>query len=101
MVFFQYGFVFNFLGKSFDHEIKYNSAWVFKHLRRYVPPPIQLLPRVLRVFLQYAPIEDGVTGAPLFNADSFKSAKAILKHIAMGCLSDPPGMVNSLNFSTL
>jgi hypothetical protein len=67
-----------------------NFLDVLKYCRREVPKPSVLMERLRRVEAVYARIPDGVTGQPLFKARTWKRWAALLRHVEMGCLSDPP-----------
>jgi hypothetical protein len=81
-------------GKSitFDQMVLWNSDWVWKRVKRVVPPPEVLLPRVTQVFKVYGPLQDATTGLPLFNEASWDKARNILENIRMGYYSDPPNI---------
>lgn len=68
-----------------------NWDWIAKRIKRYVPEPANLLERVKMVFVLYSLNKDAKTGEPLFNSRAFAEAIKLLKHIALGCFSDPPG----------
>ncbi|KAG1786521.1 uncharacterized protein HD556DRAFT_1506943 [Suillus plorans] len=66
----------------FRQMVLTNSDWVWQRIKRLVPPPEILAPRVAEVLQTYGPLKDAVTGQPLFNDASWEKA----------CLySDPPG----------
>eukprot|EP00158_Paraphelidium_tribonemae_P005263 Partr_v1_DN27252_c1_g3_i5_m38927 putative NA len=77
---------------DFKNLLRYNSDYVFKRVRRFIPAPEILLHRVLAVYTEFAGRKDAKTGAKLFNKQAFKIAKASLIHIMKGCLSDPPNI---------
>jgi len=86
-------FILNDKGKrfaSFEDAVLYAPEWVFRRVRRYVPPPDQLLPRVAEVFKTYGPLKDSKTGEPLFNqaslirqASSFTFSSARTKRVSI------------------
>ncbi|KAF6747999.1 hypothetical protein DFP72DRAFT_1174556 [Ephemerocybe angulata] len=77
---------------TLEYLWKFRVSWLLKHCRRIIPPPEQLYPAVSKVFSTYGPLKDSTTHAPLFNKESWKTAKNILQLIYNGYLSDPPGI---------
>ncbi|KAG6821234.1 hypothetical protein H0H93_002344 [Arthromyces matolae] len=77
---------------DWDHMLRYNSTWLWRHCRRTVPPPEDLYPLVHDVFMTWGPLKDAKTGLPLFNAAAWKTAKNILELIRNGHVSDPPNV---------
>jgi hypothetical protein len=71
--------------------VLYNSEWVWQRVKRFVPPPETLAPRVLEVIQKFGPLQDAVTGQPLFNNTSWEAARTVLENIQQGYYSDPPG----------
>lgn len=68
-----------------------NSDWVWQRIKRLVPPPEILAPRVTEVLQTYGPLKDAVTGQPLFNDASWEKARLVIENIKLGYYSDPPG----------
>ncbi|SJL13797.1 uncharacterized protein ARMOST_17245 [Armillaria ostoyae] len=79
-------------GITYEQKILWSSDWVWRRVRRYVPPPEILLPRVREVFQKFGPLLDATTGQPLFNNAAWDKAKNILENIRLGYYSDPPGV---------
>jgi len=79
-------------GLSWDDKLKYHPKWLWRRVRRIIPPPEELYPLLSAVIKLYGPLEDATTGQPLFNAAAWKSAKNLLKLVQQGYLSDPPGI---------
>ncbi|KAG2055820.1 hypothetical protein BDR06DRAFT_970603 [Suillus hirtellus] len=76
---------------TFQQMVLTNSDWVWQHVRRLIPPPETLAPRVAEVLQIYGPLKDAVTGQPLFNDLSWEKARTVIENIKMGYYSDPPG----------
>jgi hypothetical protein len=77
---------------TYELAVRCKSEWVWQRVRRYIPPPEILLPRVKLVFQTYGPLCDAVTHQPLFNDVSWEKARCILENIRLGYYSDPPGV---------
>ena len=77
---------------TFDQQVLWNSDWVWRRVKRVVPPPEVLLPRVTQVFQTFGPLRDATTSQPLFNESSWDKAHNILENVRMGYYSDPPGI---------
>lgn len=78
--------------RTFEKLLATCPKWVLLHIRRIIPPPEILYPRVRKVFETYGPLKDATTKAPLFNANNWKVSKNILDLIYHGYISDPPGV---------
>ena len=79
-------------GSSWDEKLKYQPKYLWKLVRRTIPPPEQLYDLVANLFQTYGSLKDSITGQPLFNAAAWKSAKSVLKLVQAGYISDPPGI---------
>ncbi|KAJ3963491.1 hypothetical protein EV361DRAFT_956977, partial [Lentinula raphanica] len=79
-------------GLTWDFMLKFKSRWVWKHVRRTIPPPELLYPAIHDVFSKYGPLKDAKTGLPLFSSSTWKVVKNILELARNGFLSDPPGV---------
>lgn len=77
---------------EYDSMVFCHSDWVFARVRRYVPPPDELLERVMPVLLKFGPIKDATTEQPLFNDAAWDKAANICESIKLGYYSDPPGI---------
>ena len=77
---------------TFKNAVLYFSDWVWQRVKRCVPPAEILASRVVEVFRMYSPLKDAKTSQPLFNDDSWETARTIMENIKMGYYSDPPGM---------
>jgi hypothetical protein len=86
-------------GKDFDETCKFNWAWIAKRVKRFVPPPLDLVRRLTEVFLNYGPLVDNETNRQLFTKSNYEEAGKLLKHAALGCFSDPSGWYFSLLLS--
>jgi hypothetical protein len=78
---------------TFDQMVLRHPTWVWRRVKRFVPPPEVLLPHVKLILQTYGPLLDATTHQPLFNKLSWEKAKNILENIRMGYYSDPPGIV--------
>ena len=79
-------------GSSFEQKLKYQPKYLWRLVRRHVPPPEKLYKLVYTVFKTYGPLKDTITGQPLFTPNAWKNAKNVLKLIEAGYMSDPPGV---------
>ncbi|KAG6848519.1 hypothetical protein H0H93_016335 [Arthromyces matolae] len=79
-------------GVKWDYMLQYHPHWLFQRVKRYVPPPEDLLPRVTQVIQAFGPLKDAKTGTPLFNEKCWDIAKNALENIRRGYYSDPPGV---------
>ena len=77
-------------GSSWKEALTTKYLW--RLVRRTIPPPEQLYELLAGVFKTYGSLKDAATGQPLFSASAWKSAKNLLKTVQMGYLSDPPGI---------
>ncbi|KAH7919165.1 hypothetical protein BV22DRAFT_1051234 [Leucogyrophana mollusca] len=77
---------------TYQMTVLHQSDWVWQRVKRFIPPPEVLTPRVLKVLQTFGPLKDAVTGQPLFNDASWKKAKNYIENIRMGYFSDPPGV---------
>ncbi|KAK0246140.1 hypothetical protein EDD85DRAFT_944545 [Armillaria nabsnona] len=64
--------------------LRKNSGFIKKHCKFTVPPPEVLYDLVAKLFRTYRPLKDAQTGLPLFNANTWKTAKNILILIRSG-----------------
>lgn len=78
---------------SFDQKVLYKSDWVWQRVKRLVPPPEILTPRVIEVLQKFGPLKDAITGEPLFNNASWEKAQNVIENVRMGYFSDPPGVM--------
>jgi len=79
-------------GTSYNVKLLSKHDWVLKRVRRYVPPPEILLPRVSAVIKAFGPLKDAKTGQPLFNSRACEIAQNVLENIRLGHFSDPPNV---------
>jgi len=66
------------------------SRWLNKRVRRLIPAPDILVPRLKAVFAEFENIVDATTGSPLFTPLSIKAFKAVLRLAECGAVSDDP-----------
>ena len=66
-----------------------SPAWLWKRVRRYISES-NILVLVLREFFDsWGKIKCSITGQPLFSAETWKKAEAVLHDVCKGWLSDP------------
>jgi hypothetical protein len=85
----------NFLktkNSSWNEALSYHSDWLLQHVKRIVPGPEVLLPRVAAVLDSYGPLLDPTSGQPLFNSRAWEVAANVLENIRRGYYSDPPNI---------
>ncbi|KAG6877083.1 hypothetical protein C0992_010900, partial [Termitomyces sp. T32_za158] len=80
-------------GVKWDTMLQYHPKWLFQRVKRLVPPPEELYPRVSQVFQAFGPLKDAKTGIPLFNERCWNIAKNALENVRRGYYSDPPGVI--------
>jgi hypothetical protein len=76
---------------SWNKALRYKSDWLWKRIRRYVPPPEILTDRLTKLFQTMGVMECSKTNEKLFSRDNWKESENILNSAARGYLSDPPG----------
>jgi len=54
-------------------------SWLNKRVRRLIPAPDIIVPRLKAVFAEFDNIVDATTGSPLFTPLSIKAFKAVLR----------------------
>ena len=64
--------------------------WILQYVRRRIPEPQILSVRLQQVFDKFADIKDPQSSEPLFDSNMGSVIKNAMKHVAKGCLSDPP-----------
>ncbi|KAF8134402.1 hypothetical protein EV363DRAFT_1561939 [Boletus edulis] len=80
------------LGTSYNAQLLSRPKWLHARVRRMVPSPEVLLPRVAEVIKTYGPVRDATTSQPLFNARAWDVARNVLENTRLGYYSDPPGV---------
>jgi hypothetical protein len=76
-------------GQDFETIMRYNPSYLWARIRRVIPHPMALYPKVVEVFNAHMDVVDQKTGMKLFNLEARKQAKSILELVAKGVLSDP------------
>ncbi|CDO73771.1 hypothetical protein BN946_scf185015.g99 [Trametes cinnabarina] len=79
-------------GTTYNSKLLSSPEWVLRRVRRHVPPPKILLPRVTAVIKMYGALKDSTTGQPLFNQRAWEIAQNVLENIRLGYYSDPPDL---------
>lgn len=79
-------------GQNWEGKLLTNPAWIFKRVRRLVPPPEMLHPVVRDLFDAYGPLICPKSGRPLFDDHNSRIAANVLDSIMAGHVSDPPGV---------
>ena len=89
---------FELKGVSWEYVLRSHSSWLLHHVRRFVPPPEILLPRVATVIYDFGPLLCAKSNQPLFNDKAWDISINVLENIRRGFYSDPPG--HQLYFAT-
>ncbi|KAI8138603.1 hypothetical protein BJV82DRAFT_673542 [Fennellomyces sp. T-0311] len=76
---------------SWKQMLAKNPSWIFKRVKRVIPPPEKLYPIIEDLFNACGPLKCAKSQLPLFDAAAEKQAKNVLKAIKDGHVSDPPG----------
>lgn len=79
-------------GTSWSSKLRSKPRYVLKRVRRYVPPPEILLPRVSAVIKTFGSLKDATTKQPLFNERACEITQNILENVRRGYYSDPPNV---------
>ena len=74
---------------DFDYIARYNPKYLWKRIRRVIPHPVELYPKLVEVFKAHMDVVDDSSGLKLFNDEARKQAKCILDLVAKGVISDP------------
>ncbi|KAI9489513.1 hypothetical protein BDB00DRAFT_876272 [Zychaea mexicana] len=77
---------------TWDKKLAEDPDWIFKRVKRVVPPPKDLYPMVKKPFETYRPLRCARTRRPLFDFENWKQAKNVLTAIHLGHVSDLPGI---------
>ena len=81
------------VGKTWERELAFNSRYITKRVRRYIPPSKVLHARVKAVFDFFQDKQDAKTGKKLFGGkDAMKKKDLVLEALLRGELSDPPDL---------
>lgn len=68
------------------------TRWLNKRVRRFVPPPEVLVPRLEAVFREFSDVPDATTDEQLFTPAAIKASKAVVRLARTGVISDHPGI---------
>jgi hypothetical protein len=80
------------IGYTFQQKLEENPDWIFKHVRRSIPPVVILEKRLSQVFSTYKNVLDSTTQKLLFHSGMANIIENAMKHVRNGCLSDPVGV---------
>ncbi|KAG2210998.1 hypothetical protein INT47_000158 [Mucor saturninus] len=69
-----------------------NSAWIWKRVKRTIPPPHMLYTGLYNLFLSFGSLKCVKYGLPLFDKVAWKSAVNVLVAVKDGHVSDPPDL---------
>jgi len=73
-------------------EVLYRQAdWVNRRVRRTVPAPKVIVPRLEKLFADFGKIVDASTKQPLFNEATWKAARHVIQTAKGGWVTDPVG----------
>ena len=78
-------------GVSFDYVLRSHPTWLLRRLRRFVPPPEELLPRLAQVIYDFGALLCAKSNQPLFNDKAWEITPNVLENVRRGLYSDPPG----------
>lgn len=78
--------------KEWCRMMSFNFNFIANRVRRRIPPPDILYPRVKAVYDYFQDVIDPTSNLPLFNVNARKKAINVLEMIKAGLLSDPPGV---------
>ncbi|KAG2228193.1 hypothetical protein INT45_009240, partial [Circinella minor] len=79
-------------GTTWNKKLAESPDWIFRRVRRVVPPPKVLYNAVKDLFETYGPLLCARTGRPLFDYDNWRQARNILTTIHLGHVSDSSGV---------
>lgn len=81
------------VGSSFDIRLRTDPGWIFKRVRRVIPPPNILEQRLKDLCYKYKldNFKDCTYGH-LIKPETERQVKLFMKHIRRGCVSDPVGL---------
>jgi len=77
---------------TWDQMLCTYSSWILWRVRRFVPPPEELLPRITKVLYDFGPLMCSKSKQTLFNDKAWEVAKNVCENIRRGYYSDPPGI---------
>jgi hypothetical protein len=78
----------NSIGSDWKSHLLTNPDFVFKRVKRHIPPPEKLLHTVKFLFDKYGPLKCSKTNLPLFDEEAKRTAEKILASIELGHISD-------------
>lgn len=70
----------------------YMSSWVNRRVRRTVPHPDVIVPRLEKLFKEFGGILDASTKQSLFSAATWKAAGQVIQTVKEGWVTDPVGV---------
>jgi len=77
-------------GLTWDYMLKSHPEWILQRVKRFVPPPEELLPRVGKVLYDFGPLLCAKSNQPVFNNKAWEVSPNVLENIRRGYYSDPP-----------
>jgi hypothetical protein len=77
---------------TWDQAVRSKPDWVWRRVRRYVPPPDTLIPILSELFKSHADLKCARKKIKLFDAECHKAAKLMIEDVRKGWVSDPPGV---------
>lgn len=78
---------------TWDVQLARGPTYLWKRVRRIIPPPDELLPLLSQLFQIFGPLKDAKTGEPLFkDKTAWDDARNVLENVRLGYVSDPPGI---------
>jgi len=83
---------------TWDQMLRTHPTWVLKRIRRFVPPPEELLPRLAKVLYDFGPLLCAKSRQPVLNDKGWEVSRNVLENVRRAYYSDPPGI--QLYYST-
>jgi hypothetical protein len=80
------------IGTNFERKFESDPDWIQQRVRRLIPPPEQLVPRLQAVYDEFtkAKYRDPKTQKHLLDDEARGVFRNVIEHATKGCLSDPP-----------
>lgn len=77
------------VNSSWNRKVEEDPSWIFRRVRRVIPPAADILSLMDDLFRTHGPIVDPKTGKPLFDDEAWRKARLVKDAIAAGHVSDP------------
>ncbi|CEP10953.1 hypothetical protein [Parasitella parasitica] len=83
---------------DWESKMKYDREWLWKRVRRKMPPPHVLLPLLKFLFLSLGTLKYMKSGRSLFDRKLWEQAASVPKVVQLGHVYDPPSMYQEHKF---